>query len=321
MLTPGIGPRTLFRILAKLQRRQETIKDFFGLDDAELRREFGMREASITALHKNDDVVDDYLKTLNEKNVQMLAYDQPEYPQKLCKSLGEKAPPLLFYWGNLDLLGLCAVGFSGSRDTSVQGLNVVKDTVRQLAQAGINIVSGHARGTDLAAHKAALAAGGKTTIVIPEGILAFEMRSDLRKVVEKERVLVLSQFSPRFPWRSYNAMTRNDTICGLSDAIVLIESKKEGGTFAAGQSALRMQKPLFVVEYADPTESASGNTYFIDHGAIPLRRTRGTEQANVEPILKTILGCTQKEENDEHGERTSEDLDNLNISHVQSSMF
>jgi predicted Rossmann fold nucleotide-binding protein DprA/Smf involved in DNA uptake len=84
-------------------------------------------------------------------------------------------------------------------------------------------------------------------------------------------------------------MTRNRTICALSDAVVVIESGLEGGTFEAGKTALALNLPLFCVEYAEPTESAAGNPYLLQHGAISLRRTRGGE-----PNLSRLVRAVQE---------------------------
>ena len=324
MLASGVGPRTLLKILTKLQERQETIADFFSHGPTELRREFGLRETSITAISQDDDTANDYLVDLNEKGIHMLAFGQPGYPIKLYHALGNKTPPLLFYWGNLDLLNHCTVGFCGVRDISAQGLNAVTDTATQLARAKVNVISGHARGTDLAAHKAALEVGGETTIVIPEGILSFQMRADLKNLTDRKRVLIISQFPPRLPWRVHNAMTRNETICGLADALVVIESKLKGGTFAAGKTAMRLKIPMFVVEYADPAKNATGNAYFIEHGAIPLRRSRETGRANVQPMLTIItksLSCLPMSLEHNHKKYSLENYEHPIISNAQPAIF
>ena len=82
-------------------------------------------------------------------------------------------------------------------------------------------------------------------------------------------------------------MERNATICGLGDAMVLIETRESGGTFEAGKAALCMGVPLFVVEYAEAPVEASGNAYFLERGAIALRRTAGGKP-NVRRVLELI---------------------------------
>ena len=128
--------------------------------------------------------------------------------------------------------------------------------------------------------------------MLAEGILHFRLKEkDLPWLGDDpmSRILVISEFPLRLPWKAHNAMTRNRTICALSDALVVIESGMEGGTFAAGNAALNLSVPLFCVKYAQPTESASGNAYFLTHGAIPLQRSP-EGQPNVTKLIATISG-------------------------------
>ena len=83
-------------------------------------------------------------------------------------------------------------------------------------------------------------------------------------------------------------MQRNHTICGLSRAMVLVESSEKGGTFAAGKAALALGCPLFVVEHPDPALSASGNLYFLSRGAVPLRRKKSGEP-DIQDVLQAAV--------------------------------
>ena len=88
-------------------------------------------------------------------------------------------------------------------------------------------------------------------------------------------------------------MQRNRTVCGLSDALVVVEAGVSGGTFEAGKLALRLKMPLFVVDYAEPASSAAGNTYFLARGARALRRSITTGQANLEPLHRAVTTSSE----------------------------
>ena len=161
-----------------------------------------------------------------------------------------------------------------------------------LAKESINVISGYAHGIDLAAHKGALEAGGSTTFVLAEGILNFRVKEQIQSALGNDsfaHALIISEFPPGLTWKAHNAMTRNRTICGLSDALVVIESGLEGGTFEAGKTALDLKVPLFCVEYAEPSPSAAGNPYFLQHGAMSLKRARNG-QPNLSKILAVVNG-------------------------------
>ena len=89
---------------------------------------------------------------------------------------------------------------------------------RRRCGARLNVISGHAPGADLAAHQGAVEAGGVTILVLPEGILQFRLNAELRATFEQtpDRFVVVSEFPPRMPWSTRNAMIRNNTILGLA---------------------------------------------------------------------------------------------------------
>jgi DNA processing protein len=131
---------------------------------------------------------------------------------------------------------------------------------------GLAAVSGYARGVDMATHVSALSSGGSTIIVLPEGINHFRVkRGPIASVWNPERAIVVSQFSPRRPWSAGNAMTRNDVIIGLSQALVVVEASDKGGTLAAGVRALQLNRRVFALEFS---ETPRGNTELIRRGAV-----------------------------------------------------
>src|SRR5262249_32262391 len=140
---------------------------------------------------------------------------------------------------------------------------------------------------------------------LPEGILHFKIKSELRDLLSAgdfSRLSVVSEFPPSLPWRAHNAMTRNRTICGLSHALVVIESGPEGGTFEAGKAALRLGEPLFCIEYAETQPEAAGNPYFLKHGAFSLRRAPSGE-----PNLSRLMAIVRDGDSN-FGQLTQRDL-------------
>ena len=132
---------------------------------------------------------------------------------------------------------------------------------------GVSIVSGYAQGVDKEAHYVALASGGSTIIVLPNGISSFYVRQELKDVWDWNRVLVISEYQPEDKWSVSRAMNRNNTIIGLSDSMVVVEAGLTGGSMDAGLRTLEDRKPLFVPIYSDYPESAQGNMALIEKGA------------------------------------------------------
>jgi DNA processing protein len=284
----GIGPATMRRVLARLDQTNISLDEFLGLPSGEQVARFGLAHQQAEALYAAREEAEQVRDELQQQEIVLLTLDSPKYPLRLRQRLGEKSPPVLYAWGNLDLLNERAVGFCGARDASEKGIAVAEDCANQLADWGWVVISGGARGVDTATHRAALEAGGSTVIVLPEGILKYKLRQELRPLASKSQVLIVSEFSPNMIWSAPNAMQRNRTICGLSDAMVVIESGTSGGTFEAGKVALQLKMPLFIADYAEPSASASGNAYFINHGARPLRRSAESGRANLEPLRRAV---------------------------------
>src|SRR6266571_5595087 len=157
--TPGIGRTRLREILSWLDYNRILLSEF--LRDTHLQSEI-LKPEQIVALRANLDAVSDTWKSLEDEGVQLLKANDQDYPTLLMTRLGDKSPPVLLVRGNRGIMGAQAVGFCGSRKATEKGLSVAKDTAGQLAQKGINIVSGYAAGVDLTVHEAALAAGGFT---------------------------------------------------------------------------------------------------------------------------------------------------------------
>lgn len=210
------------------------------------------------------------------------------YPSGLVNLFGSLLPPDIWVIGNIGLLGGMAVGFCGSRKASERGLEVAADCARQLSEAGVIIVSGYASGVDMASHEAALKNGGRTIIVLPEGINHFRIKKAVKALWDWERILVVSQFSREAIWRADRAMERNKVIVALSRAVIVLEARDQGGTLNAGYSALQLGKPLFVALYDDMNGSREGNQRLLEEGGKPLLRNRATSQAQMREVFANV---------------------------------
>jgi DNA protecting protein DprA len=270
LLTRGVGPRTIERVL--------TAAAAAGQDLADLRRGpeeswvgLGLKPEQAQGVVAAREQAERLADELDARGVLLLTSGRAGYPSRLARAGEGKAPPVLFARGNRGLLDRPAVAFCGSRHASEAGLRWTEKAAARLAAEGVNVVSGYAAGVDLAAHVGALRAGGTTTLVLAEGILRFTGKPEIAEWIEEEsRLLILSEFSPRLPWSAGNAMKRNGAVTALADAVVVVESGLEGGTFAAGEQALEEGRRLYVLDYPTPPPSAAGNRHFLNRGARPL---------------------------------------------------
>lgn len=217
--------------------------------------------------------------------VSILRSDDERYPKRLLSLLGSKAPAELQISGNHDLLNSHAISFCGSRNASEKGIEAAAACARKAIGENFVITSGNARGVDRATHYEALAGGGSTILVLPEGMENFRVAPELREVWDWERVLVVSQFPNNAIWRAHQAMQRNKVIMGMSCAMIVIEAGDKGGTRAAGEEALKLGIPLFAIDYGFDENVAPGNRVLIERGAKRLKRSRETGQPNLISLI------------------------------------
>ncbi|MDD4689854.1 MAG: DNA-processing protein DprA [Eubacteriales bacterium] len=279
----GIGDVALKKYLKYIQHNK--IGQESCLSD-EVFCKIGFKQDIVNSIEENQERATDIYDKLISKGIEIIAETSDDYPQYLKEMLQDKCPPLLFVKGNKKLLNQIGVGFCGSRQVSNKGMGIAANCAKQLAEKDVVIVSGYAAGTDLTAHKTALESGGTTIFVLAEGILKSSVKKQIGHLLNDKNHLFVSQFMPELTWNASNAMKRNSTIIGLSRAMILVESRLEGGTFAAGEEALRVNCPLFVIDFSKPEVSAEANPYFISKGGIPIRGKDG--QPNMKNVFNSI---------------------------------
>lgn len=215
-------------------------------------------------------------RRLHDRGIGVTLFGDKDFPQRLV-SRDKPLVPLLFYWGNEALLHEAGIGMCGSRSVSPLGLKAAHACGTEVSTRNLVVVSGYARGVDTATHLAALQAGGRTVIVLAEGIDHFRIKKDFAKDFDSDRAVVVSQFPPTQPWGAYAAMQRNRVIFGLGRALVVIEAGDRGGTLAAGEGALSKGLPLLVLDFGQDTPA--GNRVLLAAGGRPVTSTAELAEA------------------------------------------
>jgi len=197
-------------------------------------------------------------------------------PEDLLGSLNEvekkNAPRRLFVAGDRSLLWSGPrVSIVGSRKASAQGLSHARSLAQSLAAHGAVVVSGLAEGIDTAAHEGAIAAGGRTIAVLGTALdESFPSKNrSLQERIMREH-LAVSQFEPGVPSRPGNFPMRNRTMALLSDSTIIVEAGEKSGSLHQGWEALRLGRPLFVMEAAVANPSLTWPSEFMRYGALTL---------------------------------------------------
>jgi DNA processing protein len=269
----GIGPANLKNIYDKLNALNLSIIDLFNLTPAEIKGEFALHENIINAIGSAKNslyrIEEDY-HSLIDAGVETLLFFEDAYPLRLHDILKTSIPPVLFTYGNRNILKQKGAAILAEKDLSGRGENIAYLAAKELSEHNIVTISGMAKGADIA-HRSAVFNGGATIAILPQGIFHFKIPDFLKDIYNPEKILILSPFYPSAEPNKYNAFIRNRLICALSYAVYIVESVQDGGIFEAGKSAKKLNIPLFVTEYKEYPKSASANKSLIDDGAYPVK--------------------------------------------------
>jgi len=182
-------------------------------------------------------------------------------------------PPGLFVRGvaPVEMLARPAVAIVGARACSGYGASVARSLGRELAAAGLVVVSGLARGVDGEAHRGALDAGGTTVAVLGCGIDRDypAAHADLARRIA-ETGLIVSEYAPGVepaPWRF---PARNRIVAGLASATVVVEARERSGALITADLALEEGREVFAVPGEITSALSAGTNALLKLGASPL---------------------------------------------------
>jgi DNA processing protein len=208
---------------------------------------------------------------IQTQGIHVRTWEDDNYPQKLSEI--DNAPPVLYLRGTIDLQDEWAVAVVGTRRITPYGRQVTEELATFLAQNGVTVVSGLARGVDAAAHQAALRAGGRTLAVLGSGIdqIYPPEHRRLGEDITQSGALV-SDYPPGTSPDSANFPPRNRIISGLSTAVVIVEAGETSGALITATFAAEQGRDVFSVPGSIYALQSKGTNRLIQQGARPLLR-------------------------------------------------
>ena len=204
-------------------------------------------------------------------------------------------PPLLYISGTLHEPDELAIAVVGARRATSPGRLVTEDLAKELASAGFTIVSGLARGVDGAAHRGALAAGGRTIAVLGCGIaLTYPPEhARLRSEIEQHGAVV-SELPLDAPPHSGHFPRRNRIISGLSLGVVVTEAAIDSGSLITARLAAEQGREVFAVPGFVKSETSRGTHALIKEGAALIEQAQDVIDAiapQLEPVMRARVSC------------------------------
>ena len=198
--------------------------------------------------------------------VVLLCIHDPRYPP-LLQTIYDP-PVLLYVKGNLACLQKPAVAIIGSRAASSYGKRISGLLARELARAGIIVVSGLAAGIDGHAHGGCLAGGGETVAVLGCGVDVVYPRvhSGLYGQIADNGTLV-SEYPLATPPDGFRFPARNRIISGLSLGVIVVEATRKSGSLITARLALDQGREVFAVPGRIDSKKSEGTHWLIQQGA------------------------------------------------------
>jgi DNA processing protein len=202
-----------------------------------------------------------------------LTADDAEYPADL-RSIAD-APPVLFVRGALKPADEWAVAIVGTRRATAYGRQVAEYLASALAEAGVTVVSGLARGIDGCTHRAALAAGGRTIAVLAHGLDTVYPPEHTRLAAEMaESGALVSEFPLGTRPDAANFPRRNRILAGLARATVVVEAGRSSGALITADLALEQGRDVFAVPGNIFSPASQGTNALLKEGARPVTDPR-----------------------------------------------
>jgi len=215
--------------------------------------------------------------------------------------------PDLWVLGTLERADALAVAVVGTRRATPYGMEVAERLAFELAGRRVTIVSGLARGIDTAAHRGALAAGGRTIAVLGCGIDRIYPPENTRLArAIQDRGAVLTQFSPGTPPLPHHFPGRNRTMAGLSLAVVVVEAPDRSGALITARFAADLGREVLAVPGKITSEASRGPHGLISEGAKLVRDWSDVVQELPNP-WRAAVACSLATGTARRPETTSEE--------------
>jgi DNA processing protein len=266
--TPKIGPHKIRILLSYFHDPAEVLR----ASPRALIKVPGIEKkiaSNIVHNKEGERFADDQLRRVNKLGARIITLWDTEYPE-LLKRIYDP-PVLLYLMGTFTSLDKTAVAIVGTRMPSTYGQLIAESLSRDLAQLGVTIVSGLARGIDTIAHTAALKAHGRTLAVLGSG-LDVPYPAENKKLLDAVAAqgVVVSEFPMGTKPDASNFPRRNRIVSGLSLGTVIVESAENGGAMITASTALDQNREVFAVPGSIMEKRSSGSHKLIREGRAKL---------------------------------------------------
>jgi DNA processing protein len=289
---PGIGPVLVKRLLETFQ----TPEAILTAHPAALAAVEGIGTVKanqiVSYAGRTEKAALEELERIEADGLLLLTQDHPGFPPGL-KNITD--PPLFLYVrGEIRADDAVAIGIVGARECTLYGREQAHRFSAELAQMGLCIVSGGARGIDTAAHNGALRVKGRTLVVQGCGLRHTyppENKALYERIVKEQAGAILSEFPLDAPPTKENFPPRNRIIAGLSLGILVVEANlRSGSLITARLAAADYGREVFALPGPITSPSSAGTHHLIKTGSAHLVDSVEDILQNLGEVGAALLG-------------------------------
>ena len=283
---PGVGNKTIIRILSalgSLESANEAALDQAVRDIAATSAR--IRYAGRDALHEALVSAEQYHARLAAAGMQAITKDHTEYPASLI-GLAD-APQILYVLGNLDLLHTNpSVALVGTRKPTDFAERALHRLAYRLGAQSITVISGMASGSDDAAHRGCLEAGGLTVAVLGSSLDCIEnpKKQQMADAILNANGLLISEYPLGTPSSTFQLIRRNWIIAHMACGVICGQASKTGGSRHAVKAAAKRGAPLAVLAPRNDGDYSGNEAWIRDLNALTLG-----SRADFEAFLKKVM--------------------------------
>ncbi len=267
LILNAIGPLTNIRI-RQLVAALGSATEVFAVSPEALCRDHYLTPKMSAALKRFDaeKFLEDEKRLMERLGVRVVTESDEDYPS-LLRQIPD-APVLLYWKGACSRIESLAVAIVGSRQASTYGLDLAERFGRELAELGVTVVSGMARGIDARAHWGTVRKKGLPVAVLGSG-LANVYPSENRELFAEitGTGVALSEYPMRTDPLARNFPRRNRIISGLALGVIVIEAFERSGALITSRMALEQGREVFAVPGNIHQPQAKGTNKLIQQGA------------------------------------------------------
>ncbi|MDP9742854.1 DNA-processing protein DprA [Peribacillus frigoritolerans] len=243
----------------------------------------------IDNIKKVEESIDILLLRSKEQKVKIVSYFDTEYPESLREIY--KKPMFIHVKGNLELLNKeNSIACVGTRKPTEEAKISVSDTVKELVERNVVIVSGLAVGIDTLSHKTCLDNKGQTVAVLAHGLDTIypKENKDLAEKILESGGTLLSEYPLFTKIKKGNFVSRNRIISGLSKSVIIFEADQDSGSMHTARFAYKDNRKIFCPIFKNKEELSTGvQNLLLSNSAIGFRSPK--------ELINTIFPITQTE--------------------------